>query len=334
MGDLRYRYGVLLPHFGKNASRERLIEGAKQSEQYGFDSVWVRDHVVYHPHEHEDQNRTHVDPFVVLSAIAGATTRITLGTGTLIPHRHPILAALMLGSLDFIAGPGRLIAGWGTGTYDHEFEAIGIGDWDRRELIEEQIKIVQALLKGGPIDHDGTSYRFRDVEVSPVPGPDRTIPIWYGGSSAAAVRRAVEYCDGWIPGRMPMPVFAARLRRMQRLAVEANKSVPTAATIPFVIPGLTVEDALRWVNEERLLHEVNAYYAKEARTYTSARDLDGAVILGPADRIIEGVRHWQSVGASHFVFDMRSRFDEWEECLRIIGDEVLPELLRSDGRRS
>ncbi len=334
MNGSRYQYGVLLPHFGKNASRERLVEGAQRIEQYGFDSVWVRDHVVFHPHEHEDQNRTHVDPFVVLGAIAGSTKRIALGTGTLIPHRHPILAALMLGSLDFIAGPGRVIAGWGTGTYDHEFAAIGIGEWDRRELIEEQIKTIRELWTGRSLDHAGKYYTFSDVQLSPVPGPDRSIPVWYGGSSPAAVRRAVEYCDGWIPGRMPVPVFASRLRRMQRLAGEANKPVPTAATIPFVIPGRSVEDSLRWVNEEQLLHEVNAYYAKEARTYTSARDLDGAVIFGPADRIVEGVRSWQAAGADHFVFDMRSRFDEWEECLRVIGEEVLPELHRGDGRRS
>src|SRR5829696_7529370 len=105
------QYGVLLPHFGTNASRQRLLDAAPIIERYGFDSVWVRDHIVYHPHEHEDQDRTHVDPFVILSAIAAVTERITLATGTLIPHRHPIHAALMLGSLDWIAGPDRIIAG-------------------------------------------------------------------------------------------------------------------------------------------------------------------------------------------------------------------------------
>src|SRR5437762_2556611 len=103
------QYGVLLPHFGSHAGRERLLGGARDIEAYGFDSVWVRDHLVFHPHEFEDQDRTHVDPFVVLSALASVTDKLTLATGTLIPHRHPILAALMLGSLDFIAGPGRII---------------------------------------------------------------------------------------------------------------------------------------------------------------------------------------------------------------------------------
>ena len=60
------RYGLLLPHFGEQASRERLITGARAAERYGFDSVWVRDHLVFHPHGMEGQDRTHVDPMVTL----------------------------------------------------------------------------------------------------------------------------------------------------------------------------------------------------------------------------------------------------------------------------
>ncbi len=64
------QYGVLLPHFGPYASRSRMIDSSKQIEQYGFDSIWVRDHLVFHPHHSENQDRTFVDPFVVLGAIA------------------------------------------------------------------------------------------------------------------------------------------------------------------------------------------------------------------------------------------------------------------------
>ena len=108
-----YKYGILLPHFGSEARRERIVEDSVRIENYGFDSVWVRDHLIYHPHEYEDQNRTFIDPFVALSAIAAVTKKITLATGALIPHRNPVHAALLVGSLDFIAGPGRLVIGWG-----------------------------------------------------------------------------------------------------------------------------------------------------------------------------------------------------------------------------
>src|SRR6266540_2712 len=119
MAETGRQYGLLLPHFGEHASRQNLIRGAQRIERYGFDSVWVRDHLVFHPHGMEGQDRTHVDPIVTLSLVAGVTDRVILGTGSLIPHRHPIYAALVLSSLEFVAGPGRVIAGFGMGTYGH-----------------------------------------------------------------------------------------------------------------------------------------------------------------------------------------------------------------------
>jgi probable F420-dependent oxidoreductase len=328
----RLEYGVLLPHFGSHATRERLLGAGQAAERYGFDAVWVRDHIVYHPHEFEDQDRTHVDPFVVLSALASVTSRITLATGTLIPHRHPILAALMLGSLDWIAGPGRLIAGWGFGTYDHEFVAIERADWDRKRLIEEHVAILRKLWTGAPVSFRGEFYSFDDVDVHPVPGDAAAIPIWYGGSSPAAVRRAVEYCDGWIPGRMPIRDFRARMTRMQRLADEAGKPLPASGTIPFVVPAATVEDGVKYVDPNVMNEMARQYMAPESGEFRTIADLDGAVIAGPPDVIVNEVRRYQDAGVQHYVFDMRPRFADFEECLGIIGEDVLPELHRGDGR--
>lgn len=332
MSRPRFEYGVLLPHFGTHATRERLIEAGKAAERYGFDAVWVRDHIVYHPHEFEDQDRTHVDPFVVLSALASVTSEIKLATGTLIPHRHPIHAALMLGSLDWIAGPGRLIAGFGFGTYDHEFVAIERADWDRKRLIEEQVAIFRQLWTGEPVTFRGEFYSFDDVDIHPVPGHPGAIPIWYGGSSPAAVRRAVEYCDGWIPGRMPIRDFRARMERMTRLANEAGKPLPASGTIPFVVPAATVEEGFEYVDKHVFNEMSRQYMTPESGSFSAYADLDGAVIAGPPSTIIEEVRRYQDAGVGHYVFDMRPRFDSFDECLAIIGEEVLPELHRGDGR--
>src|SRR3990172_141431 len=99
----RYEYGLLLPHFGEHASRDSLLGMARAAEAHGFDSVWVRDHLVFHPHGMEGQDRTHIEPLITLGAIAGATDRLKLGTGSLIPFRHPIHTALALSSLEFVA---------------------------------------------------------------------------------------------------------------------------------------------------------------------------------------------------------------------------------------
>jgi alkanesulfonate monooxygenase SsuD/methylene tetrahydromethanopterin reductase-like flavin-dependent oxidoreductase (luciferase family) len=329
-----YSYGVLLPHFGTYADRDRLLDGARTIERYGFDSVWVRDHVIFHPHAHEDQNRTHVDPFVTLSAIAATTERITLAFGTLIPHRHPIHTALLLGSLEFIAGPGRVLAAWGIGGAPAEFDAIGMTGWDRREVLEEQVSIMRRLWEGGVVDHSGKYYEFADVAIQPVP-QSGTIPLWYGGTSKAAVRRAVEYCDGWIPGRMPRRDYEALIERMGRLAGEAGVQVPHTGTIPLVSPAKTVELGAKYADMERLADEMQhfGYLTPPSGGYSSTEDFDGALMCGPPDVIVEEVRKHQATGAEHMVFDLRQRFSEWDECLAVLGEEILPELHRGDGRK-
>lgn len=326
---LTQKYGLLLPHFGSQAKRERIVEASVKAEEYGFDSVWVRDHLIFHPHEYEDQDRTFIDPIVALSAIAAVTKRITLATGSLIPHRHPIHTALLHSSLEFIAGPGRIISGWGLGTYQHEFEAMGLGEWDRREVLPEQIEIFRRLWSGESVEFDGKFYKFDNVDIHPSPGP---IPIWYCGTSPAAARRAAEYCDGWIPGRMPRYVYTKRMDRMRWVAEQNGRAdIPEAGVIPWVSPGKTREEASRKIDVDLVLSStVSRYGEPPDTTAKDLHDLDGAVIAGPNDYIIEEVRKYQALGSTHFVFDLRARFDEWEECLAIIGEEILPELKRGD----
>ena len=325
-------YGVLLPHFGSQSSRERLIEGAQAIEDYGFDSVWVRDHVVYTPHEHEDPDRTHVDPFVTLSAVAAVTSRIKLGTGVMIPHRHPIYTALVIGSLDFIAGPGRLEIGFGLGGFDQEFEAVGMGGMDRREVIREQVDIFRKLWRGESVNHRGKYYQFDDVEIHPTP-PSGIIFIWYGGNSIAAARRAVEYCDGWIAGRIPRKFYKSRVEQMRKLARDMGRTLPRTGTIPYVSPGRTLEEGIRHLNMPFLLEDMNRRYRSWGH-FESIDDLGGIAIAGPPDKLIEEIRRDQDAGAQLFVFDLRLRFKDWEECLKMVGEEVLPELRKGDASRT
>lgn len=323
-----FEYGVLLPHFGTHSSRERLIQGARQIEAYGFDSVWVRDHVVYEPHAHEDPDRTHVDPFVTLSAVASVTSTVKLATGVMIPHRHPVYAALLIASLDFIAGAGRVMIGFGLGAFDHEFEAVGVGGLDRREVLREQVEIFRKLWAGGSVNHQGQHYQFSEVEIRPVPEVG-DIPVWYGGNSLAAARRAVEYCDGWIAGRIPRKLYAQRVERIRKLSEEHNRPMLKTGTIPYVSPGRSMEEAAGYFDVPQLLKDVNARYGSSGR-YESLEDLGGFAIAGTPERLIEEVRLDQQAGAQHFVFDLRTRFADWEDCLGMIGEEVLPVLREGD----
>ena len=94
----KLKFGLLLPHFCEYGSTELCVEGSKKAEAYGFDSVWVRDHLVFEPHGMEGEDNTHIEGLLILAAISSVCKKLTLGTGTMISHRHPIhLAQSMAG---------------------------------------------------------------------------------------------------------------------------------------------------------------------------------------------------------------------------------------------
>ena len=120
----KLKFGLLLPHFCEYGSAERCIEGSKKAEAYGFDSVWVRDHLVFEPHGMEGEDNTHIEGLLILAAVATVCKKLTLGTGTMISHRHPIHLAQAMAGLSTLCD-SNIIMGLGLGTFPHEFEAAG-----------------------------------------------------------------------------------------------------------------------------------------------------------------------------------------------------------------
>lgn len=320
------RFGILLPHFGKHASWERILESARRAEAYGFGAVWVRDHLIFHPHGMEGTDSTFLEPFTVLSAVAVRTERIILGFGSIIPHRHPIYTAQLLAALSTLS-QGRVILGFGAGAYDHEFEAIGVGGVSRTELVREQVRIIRELATGEEAStHDGL-YRFERVRL--LPHPVSSIPVWYCGGTPASVRLAMEFCDGWMPGRITFPTYEKRVTALRRLARKGGRPIPSLAAIPITSPGRDRADAIRRVNLAGLLKNANGQRFWERPPhgeFRTAEDLAGALLFGSSEDIAEQVRRYQQIGNDHLVFDLRFRFADFEECLQQLGEEVLPRL--------
>ena len=96
------RFGLLVPHFGVEADQDVLIEGSRLAERLGFDSLWVRDHLVFHPHGMEGTDRTFIEPLVTLTYLAAKTESIGLGAATIIPFRHPINLAYSIASMSWM----------------------------------------------------------------------------------------------------------------------------------------------------------------------------------------------------------------------------------------
>jgi alkanesulfonate monooxygenase SsuD/methylene tetrahydromethanopterin reductase-like flavin-dependent oxidoreductase (luciferase family) len=322
------KYGLLLPHFGEEADRDKLLEGSKRAEELGFDSVWVRDHLVFEPHgEMEKPNRTFYDALTTLTAIGAVTKTIELGTGSLIPFRHPLVTALMAGTITQLVGP-RLILGFGAGTFDHEFEAIGLGDADRVELVRSNAEIFRKVFTENDVSYKDEYFQFDNVTIEPKPvgGP---VPFWYCGGTPRSARLAVEFCDGWMPGRISMLTLQKRIETIEQLSAEAGKKRPTIAVIPPTSIERSREEALKDVNIPGLLAWANkAKFAVKppSGTFETVDDLEGQLIAGNPDEAVEACRKFEAAGVEHLVFDFRFKFDKWFDQIELLGSEVLPKL--------
>jgi alkanesulfonate monooxygenase SsuD/methylene tetrahydromethanopterin reductase-like flavin-dependent oxidoreductase (luciferase family) len=322
------KFGLLLPHFGEHASRENLLEGSKLAEDVGFDSVWVRDHLVFEPHgEMEKPNRTFYDALTTLTAIGAVTERITLGTGSLIPFRHPLVTALMAGTITQLVGP-RLILGFGAGTFDHEFEAIGWGDRDRVELVRSNAEILKRVFTENDVAYSDANFTFNDVSIEPKPVGGR-VPFWYCGATPRSARLAVEFCDGWMPGRISLATMAKRIASMRELSGQQGTAMPTIAVIPPTSIEETRDEALKHVNIPGLLAWANkAKFAVRppSGTFETVEDLEGQLIVGSPQEAVAELKKFQDLGTEHVVFDFRFKFDRFFDQIKLLGQEVLPHL--------
>ncbi len=324
----KMKFGLLLPHFGEYASRTRLLRGAQLAEDLGFDSLWVRDHLVFEPHsELEKAIPVFYEALASLTAVGAVTNDITLGTGSLIPFRHPLNTALAISTITNIVGP-RLIIGFGAGTFDHEFEAIGMGGIPRPELVESNANIFKRVFSENNVSYEDDYYSFKNVSMEPKPtGP---VPFWYCGGTPRSARLAVKYADGWMPGRITLPTIQKRVDVMTTLSAEAGRSLPTVAVIPPTSIAKTREQALDGLNLDGLLkwaNERGKWWVKPpSGRFETAEDIEGSLIAGSPDDVVEEVSKFAAVGVEHLVFDLRLRFDRWFESIELLGTQVLPRL--------
>lgn len=322
------KFGLLLPHFGEEASREKLLEGSKLAEQMGFDSVWVRDHLVFEPHgEMEKPNRTFYDALTTLTAIGAVTEKLELGTGSLIPFRHPLLTALMAGTITQLVGP-RLILGFGAGTFDHEFEAIGCGDLDRVEAVRSNAEILKRVFTENDVTYDDGIFSFENVTIEPKPVGGR-VPFWYCGATPRSARLAAEYADGWMPGRISLATMEKRIATMRDMTDASGRPMPTVAVIPPTSIEETREEALKHVNIPGLLAWANkAKFAVKPPSgrFETVEDLAGQLIVGDPDEAVEELKKFEAIGTEHLVFDFRFKFDRFFEQIELLGTEVLPKM--------
>jgi alkanesulfonate monooxygenase SsuD/methylene tetrahydromethanopterin reductase-like flavin-dependent oxidoreductase (luciferase family) len=320
------RFGLLVPHFGAEADQDLLVEGAQLADRLGYDSLWVRDHLVFHPHGMEGTDRTFIEPLVTLTYLGAKTERIGLGAATIIPFRHPILMAYSVASLSWITRrPFEL--GIGAGNFQHEFDVIGQGDLDRPALMREQTLIARELWTGRSVEWHSELYDFSDVDLKPQPLFE--VPVWWGGATPASVRLAVEFCDGWLPGRITFPTYEVRVAKIRELEAEKGRGPVLVGAVPVTSIADTRDEAIGHMNVPGLIDNANhqKFWVKpEGGSFTTFDELDGSVLTGTPDDIVRGVQRYQEVGCDLLIVDFRMRFPDWLEQIERFAREVMPKV--------
>ncbi|PKB77570.1 MAG: hypothetical protein BZY70_02120 [SAR202 cluster bacterium MP-SInd-SRR3963457-G2] len=249
-----------MPSRGDMASPENLRTLAQRAESLGFDSVWVSDHIIlprkvdsFYPYAADGvatfrPDEDYYDPLATLNFLAGCTQKIRLGTHVLIlPYRNPVVTAKMLSTLDVLSG-GRVILGAGVGWMEEEFQALGLDTYAQRGAVtDEYIQLFKELWTKDEPEFQGEHYQLSGMGFMPKPVQKPHPPIWIGGHTNPAIRRAAEYGDGWMPiGLRPPAILepeelAEKIARLRRLTVRAGR--PEDAVSLCFSTGVTFDDS-------------------------------------------------------------------------------------------
>jgi alkanesulfonate monooxygenase SsuD/methylene tetrahydromethanopterin reductase-like flavin-dependent oxidoreductase (luciferase family) len=211
------RIGFKLPNCGGVmcepdwARPDTLLRLAALSEQVGYDSVWLHDHVLT-PAELDQVDQQHIyDPLSVMAVVAASVPRIGVGIATLIlPLRDPVLTARQMSTLHAFF-PDRLVFAFGSGQYKSEFLRFGTDVFHRRgKVTDEYLSIIEALFTQDVANYQGQFRSVSDAKFFPKPA---TPPqIWIGGNSAAAARRAKRFASRWVVSQAVAPQTITQVR--------------------------------------------------------------------------------------------------------------------------
>jgi len=296
------RVGVTVPNIHETLAERTTIEAVgRTAEDLGFDSVWCNDHIAipgaqdgggaepaYAAAYGEDRGQHIYEPLIVLAYLAAVTHRVLLGTSVyLLPLRHPLLAARQAVSLDRLSD-GRLVLGVGVGWLESEFTALGVPYRERGRRTDEAIAVLKTVCGA-----HGAGFLPKPVQR---PHP----PLWIGGRSDAAVRRAARAGDAWHPSHLTLDELRRRIPELHAECERAGRSA----------------DAVKVTTRRKLVLSPPPNDADPER-----------VLQGDPGAIAATVAQLEEVGVAHLIVEVPGSTEgELLENLDWFGRDVLPEV--------
>ncbi len=299
------RFGASLsPH-----PPEEQFALAQRVEALGFDSLWTGDHISFHTPLYES--------LTLLAAYSGVTRRVRLGTAVyLLALRHPTVVAKITSTLDVLSG-GRLIFGVGVGGENpKEFEACGVPHHERGARVDEGIEVLRALWTQAAASFTGRFVKFDGVSIDPKPVQPGGAPIWIGGRSDAALKRAGRLGDGWVSYVVTPDRFRQSLEKIRAAAQAVGRDLSgfETAHLVFITAGRDYEKARQtWVR--RLSTRYNQDFGPLADKYG---------VIGAPSRCIEQLERFVEAGCRYFLLNPTCDLADEQEQLEIMAADVLP----------
>ena len=300
-------FGVTIPNNWGIENPREVIEFGSLAEELGYDSLWVMDHLFNNGYIRERlDDKPYYHPMATLSHISALTTRILLGTSVLVlPYHNPVELAKYAATLDRMSG-GRLLLGVGVGAMTPEFEALGIPLNQRGSLTNESMAIMRELWANDDPRYHSNRWEFSDLKFSPKPAQQVSgapgIPLWVGGNSPGALRRAGRRGDGWHPSGVSAEEFAIGRRQVRELAESAGRN-PDALAMSVRI-------------------EVEAHGAPSSQRAADRARLPGNDPAGMA----AGIAAYRDAGAEHVALALNTGdVNRIRELMHVIAEDVIPQ---------
>lgn len=332
-------FGVRIPNSGPLTGVDNLVKAARATEDLGFHTVWVHDHVVWsgEMHRHhissgsaealgDTQTADFYESMTTLAFLAAQTQRVKLGVACLVlPCRNPIYAAKQAATLDHLTG-GRLLLGVGLGSKatasSNEFEVFGVPYARRGRVTDEYIDAMKAIWTQSLASYQGSEVSFTDAEIFPKP-LQQPLPVWVGGWTDYAAARAGRRGEGWIPGWLSPDEMAHGVTVVRRTAEEAGRDPEqiTVAVEKLTSIARTRDEAL-----ERALPTIRT------SSHTYERDVDDISfaldrhIIGSVDDVRRRVDEFVEAGVRHFELKLiYPTMDVLMAQMELWAEEIIPQ---------
>ncbi len=245
------------------------LEHIEYAEKLGFDQIWTSEH-----HFIDDGYSPSLLP--ICAAIAARTTRVRIGTNILLlPLHDPVRIAEDAATVDVISG-GRFDLGVAVGYKTEEFEGFAIDRRSRARRMDEAIAVLRQAWSLGEFSFEGRHYTYRSIDVTPKP-VQQPMPLWIGGFSEPAVRRAARLGDGLLAAANVIPTYLDELRRMGKDTASPN----IAISVPWSLIAEDPDEAWAAIGPH-VLYQRQCY----ARWFSAA----GMPIFGATPESVDEVR--------------------------------------------